>query len=101
MYNDFMERKELTEEQKDILKQALWDLNLDPEEFLEIIEGKSSRKWPDRAFCVARLLESVNWFDVVKIIDPRKICDIWIEAKKHVRFKSIREGMDFACRILQ
>ena len=30
----------LTEEQKDILKQALWDLNLSPEEFLAIIEGK-------------------------------------------------------------
>ena len=37
-------QKELTEEQKGFLKQALWDLNLSPEEFLDIIKGKSTRK---------------------------------------------------------
>ena len=91
----------LTEEQKSILKQCLWDMNLRPEEFLDIIEGRSARKWPERAFCVARLLESVNWFDIVKIIEPEKICRLWDEAKRYVRFKSIKEGMDFACRTLQ
>lgn len=91
----------LTEEQKSILKQCLWDMNLTPEEFLDIIEGRSARKWPERAFCVARLLESVNWFDIVKIIEPEKICRLWDEAKRYVRFKSIKEGMDFACRTLQ
>jgi hypothetical protein len=93
-------KKKLTEEQKQILKQALWDLNLTPEEFFEIIEGKSTQKWPERDFCVARLLESVNWFDIVKIFDPQTICESWKEAKKYIRFKSIKEGMDFACRIL-
>ncbi|HBE44121.1 MAG TPA: hypothetical protein DDW17_01385 [Deltaproteobacteria bacterium] len=93
--------RSLTEEQKNILKQALWDLNLTPEEFLAIIEGTSDRKWPDRGFCVARLLESVNWFDIVKIIEPIKIYALWENAKKYVRADSIKEGMDFASRILQ
>jgi len=96
-----MEKRELTEEQKRILKQCLWDMKLTPEEFLDIIEGRSSRKWPERTFCVARLLESVNWFDIVKIIEPKKICSLWDEARRYVRLKSIKEGMDFACRILQ
>ncbi len=91
----------LTDEQKRILRQCLWDLNLTPEEFLDIIEGRSDLKWPGQAFCVARLLESVNWFKIIKVIDPRIICDLWQEAKRHVRIKDIREGMDFACRILQ
>jgi len=91
----------LTEEQRSILKQCLWDLNLTPEEFLAIIEGRSARKWPERGFCVARLLESVNWFKIVKIIEPRVLCGLWGEARRHVRFKEIKEGMDFACRILQ
>jgi len=94
------ERK-LTEEQKRILKQALWDMNLTPEEFFAIIRGKSNLKWPERGFCVARLLESVNWFDIVKIVKPREICKIWSEAQKYVRINSIREGMEFASRILQ
>jgi hypothetical protein len=96
-----MEDKILSEEQRRILKQCLWDLNLTPEEFLAIIEGKSTRKWPERAFCVARLLESVNWFKIVKILDPRVLCEVWEEARRYVRFKEIKEGMDFACRILQ
>src|SRR3989338_3694183 len=104
MYNGVMAdmtKQELTEEKRRILKQALWDLNLSPEEFLDIIEGRSTRKWPDRAFCVARLLESVNWFKIVKVVEPRVLCKLWQDAKKYVRFNSIKEGMDFACRILQ
>ena len=93
-------QKELTEEQKGFLKQALWDLNLSPEEFLDIIKGKSTRKWPDRDFCVARLLESVNWFKVTTIIEPKILCNLWQGARKHARFREIIEGMDFACRIL-
>lgn len=95
-----MTKRELTEEQRSILGQALWDMNLTPEEFLDIIEGRSNRRWPDRAFCAARLLESVNWLKIVKIIDPKVLCSLWNDARKHVRFRSIREGMDFACRTL-
>ncbi|MBI4650796.1 hypothetical protein HY745_05820 [Candidatus Desantisbacteria bacterium] len=64
----------LTNSDKKIISQALWDINLSPEEFLDIINGTSNKKWPVRGFCVARLLESVNWFDIVKIIEPKKIC---------------------------
>jgi len=96
-----MTKRILTDEQRRILRQALWDLNLTPEEFLDIIEGRSARKWPERAFCVARLLESVNWFKIVKVVEPRVLCKLWQDAKKYVRFKEIKEGMDFACRILQ
>ncbi len=91
----------LDDKKKRIISQALWDLNLTPEEFVGIIKGDSVRKWPDKGFCVARLLESINWFDVVKIFTPVEICRLWGEAKRYVRIKSIREGMDFACRILR
>lgn len=91
----------LTEEQRRIVSQALWDLSLTPEELIDIIEGKLSVKWPDRGFCMARLLESVNWFDLVKILEPSEICRLWGEARKHVRRSSIKEGMDFACKLLQ
>lgn len=96
-----MDERKLTEEQRSILRQCLWDLNLTPEEFLAIIEGRLVKKWPDRAFCVARLLESVNWFKIVKVISPEALCKLWTdEVKKKVRFKTVKEGMDFACRIL-
>lgn len=91
----------LTEEQSRTISQALWDLNMSPEEFVGIIRGTTARKWPDRAFCVARLLESVNWFKITEIFEPRLICSLWKEARGLVRLKTIKEGMDFACRILQ
>lgn len=90
-----------SEEQKTILSQALWDLNLTPDEFAGIIRGSITRRWPSREFCVARLLESVNWFDVVKIFTPAELCAAWEGARKHSRSDSIRKGMDFACRALR
>lgn len=88
----------LDEGMKKIISQALWDLNLTPEEFVGIIRGSTARQRPDRGFCVARLLERVNWFDIVKIFSPVEICSAWEEAKKHLRSDSIRKGMEFACR---
>ncbi len=95
-----MDKRLLTKEQESILRQCLWDLNLTPDEFLDIIEGRSDRTWPNRAFCVARMLESMNWYDIVKVVEPERLCTLWDAAKRYVRVKSIKEGMDFACRIL-
>jgi len=91
----------LNEEKRKIISQALWDLNLTPDEFVGIIRGTMAKKWPDRGFCVARLVESVNWYDVVKIFSPAEICAEWEEAKKYSRNTSIRKGMEFACRALR
>jgi len=96
-----MGERYLDEERMRIISQALWDMNISPEEFLGIIESRIVRKWPSRGFCVARLLESVNWFDIAKVIQPKDICGLWEEAKKYVRDSSIKVGMDFACRILR
>ena len=97
-----MENRALTDEQRSILRQCLWDLNLSEEEFLAILEGRLVKKWPEQGFCVARLLESVNWFKIVKIIKPNRLCLLWNEStKKKVRFKPLKEGMDFAAGILQ
>lgn len=91
----------LTEEERKIISQALWDLNVPPEDFVGIIRGSIVRKWPERGFCVARLLESVNWFDVVKIFSPEEICEAWKSAEKYARNESIQKGMEFACRTLR
>jgi hypothetical protein len=94
-------KEKLTKEQKSILQQCLWDRGETPEEFYDIIKGRSTPAWPSRAFCVARLLEYVNWFNIKKIFEPKEICALWNdEVRRYVRAKSTKEGMDFACRIL-
>jgi hypothetical protein len=93
--------KKLTKEQRLILKQCLWDRNETPEEFYNIIKGRSAPESPSRVFCVVRLLEYVGWYDIVKIFKPAEICALWTpEVRRHVRGEYTKEGMDFACRIL-
>lgn len=84
----------LNDGQKRIISPALGDLNMTPEEFAAVMRGKTTRNWPDRGFCVARLLESVNWFDIVKIFPPPEICEAWDEAKKYSRNDTIRKGLE-------
>lgn len=86
-----MQDRPLTDEQRSILRQCLWDLNLSPEEYLAIIEGRLIKKWPDRAFCVARLLESVNWFKLVEVVSPELICSLWTEEVKIVDFEKLAD----------
>ena len=81
----------LTNEDKKIISQALWDMNLTPEEFLDIIEGKSERKWPERGFCVARVLESVSWFDIVKITEIK-----WVIPVPHQMIKQSMTAISLA-----
>lgn len=84
-----------------IAKRAVWDMALEPENYLKIVRGELSVDWPSRAFCMARLLECGNWYDVVKILPPKEICALWSEAEPFVRSKTIRLGMEYACRVLQ
>ncbi|SPD74986.1 conserved hypothetical protein [uncultured Desulfobacterium sp.] len=83
-----------------LAKRAVWDMALEPEDFLKIVRGELSVDWPSRPFCVARLLESASWYDVVRILSPQEICSMWPEAKHFVRSKSIKLGMEYACRVL-
>jgi len=84
-----------------ISKRAVWDLSITPQEFLLILHGELTVSWPSRAFCVARLLECATWYDVVKILSPREICALWPETERYVRSRSIKAGMEYACRVLQ
>ncbi len=93
--------KKLTKEQKQILKRCLWDRPITPEQFYGIIKGQYTYPGASRAFYIARLLEYANWFDIKKIFKPKEICALWNdEVRRYVRAKSIKEGMDFACKIL-
>lgn len=84
-----------------IAKRAVWDMSLPPQDFLRILSGELKIDWPSRPFCVARLLECATWYDAVRIMPPREICSLWPEAERFVRSRSIKLGMEYACRILQ
>ena len=84
-----------------LARRAVWDMALQPQDFLMILRGELTVNWPSRAFCVARLLECASWYDVVRILPPREICALWPEAQRFVRSNSIKLGMAYACRVLQ
>ena len=97
----FIMNEKLTKEQKSIINRCLWDMRRTPEEFYDIRKGRSAPEWPTQEYAVARLLESVNWFDIKKIFKPQEICALWTpKVRRLVRFKQLKEDMDFACKIL-
>jgi bifunctional DNA-binding transcriptional regulator/antitoxin component of YhaV-PrlF toxin-antitoxin module len=84
----------LSEEQRRKVREILWDVPMEPEEFLDIVEGR--RPHPRRAYWAARLLEQMDWWDVREVCDVRALADVWPEARRYVRSEALREDLDHA-----
>ena len=84
----------LSEEQRRKVGEILWDVPMEPEEFLDIVEGR--RPHPRRAYWAARLLEQMDWWDVREVCDVRVLAGVWPEARRYVRSEALREDLDYA-----
>jgi bifunctional DNA-binding transcriptional regulator/antitoxin component of YhaV-PrlF toxin-antitoxin module len=84
----------LSEEQRRKVGEILWDVPMEPEEFLDIVEGR--RPHPRRAYWAARLLEQMDWWDVREVCDVRALADVWPEARRYVRSDTLRMDLDHA-----
>jgi len=86
--------RRLSDRARRALREILWDVPMSPEEFLDIVEGR--REHPRRAYWVARMLELMDWFDVLDACDVAALADVWPAARRYVRSESLREGLDHA-----
>jgi len=86
--------RSLSEDMRRKVQEILWDVPMEPEEFLDIVEGR--RPHPRRAYWTARLLEYMDWFDVREVCDLRALADVWPEARRYVRSDALREDLDYA-----
>lgn len=93
----------LSEEQVKIVKSLLWDCDLSPGDFYQVLKGKKEKAgFFTREKAVKRLLEYQNWYNVLKVLPLPEIGSVWNEGlQSSIRGRQIAEGIDFAVRILR
>ena len=96
-----IESVSLSDEQERIVKSLLWDCDLSPGDFYQVLKGRKEKAgFFTRETAVKRLIEYQNWYNVLKILSLAEIGSVWNEGlRSSVRGRQIAEGIDFAVRI--
>lgn len=73
----------------------LWDYDLSPEEFHDILAGKITRGALDQDWAANRLLEYASYEEIVREIGFRSLVENWSRWRKNIRSQSRLRGFDF------
>jgi len=73
----------------------LWDYDLSPEEFRDILEGKLTRGRLDQDWAANRLLEYASYEEIIQEIGYRSLVENWARWRKNIRSESRLRGFDF------
>mgnify|MGYP005853206595 CR=1 FL=1 len=78
----------------------LWDYDLSPEEFREILAGKMTRGSLDQDWAASRLLEYASYEEIIQEIGFRRLVENWSRWRKNIRSQSRLRGFDFLVKWL-
>lgn len=73
----------------------LWDVALDRDLFLEILNGRAERNGLDWKWALARLIEYAPYRDLRQLLPERLFLDHWPEIAARVRSPMRREGAEY------
>lgn len=76
-------------------KSLVWDYNIDPQEFEEILSGNKKIGSLDQNWAITRVLEHLNYYDAMNSIPMPVMVKNWPIIKNKIFNKSIRDGYDF------
>lgn len=78
-------------------RQIIWDYKLKPKEFFNILNGKDKedQNWLGKKWATARVLENVNYYDAMKIVDISYLRSNWDKVKSRVRNRNIKDGYSY------
>lgn len=79
-------------------KQIVWDYTLDARSFFELLNGKASQMWFNRDWAMARVLEHVNYYDAINLVDIDYLKLNWESIKKRIYNETIKNGYDYFLR---
>ncbi len=90
-------------EKKEILSRIYWDMEVDPEKLLSILEGKTDRYYfIDKLNIYSRLLKSCDWYTLLKIIPAEHLTDLLSdEVINRLYPKNLQDKFLYARSILQ
>ena len=73
----------------------LWDYDLTPQEFRQILEGKEIRGRLNQDWAACRLIEYASYEEIIRQIGFRKLIENWSRWRKNIRSESRLRGFDF------
>lgn len=94
---DFTYNSGMTAEQR---LPYVWDYDLEPAQFLEILDGRLRKGRLDQDWAARRLLEYASYEEIVRLIGFRKLVENWPRWRGRIRSKSRLRGLDFLVKWL-
>lgn len=81
-------------------KLLVWDYNLSPQDFFSILSGHKSVQdgWLDRNWATARVLENVNYYDALNLVDLYYLESNWSNILPKIYNKAIKDGYNYVLR---
>ena len=79
-------------------KKVIWDYTLDNATFWEIFEGKKTLGWFNRDWALVRLIENLNYYDLIEVVPFELIVRRWDAIKSKIRRGDVKRGFEFAIR---
>lgn len=78
----------------------VWDYDLDPKQFREILDGRLRKGRLDQDWATRRLLEYAPYDEIIRMIGYKKLVENWPRWREHIRSKSRLRGFDFLVKWL-
>ncbi len=91
------------EEKLKTIKGIYWDYHIDPEEYLDILEGRrpGQSPWLDREKIIIRMLERLYWYTLVDFFGMDGLREaITPEVIARLRFPFMRRKYDYVRKVL-
>ncbi|MEW6242322.1 MAG: hypothetical protein AB1564_16085 [Chloroflexota bacterium] len=73
----------------------LWDYDLTPDQFREILEGRRTVGRLDQDWAARRLLEYASYEEIIRLIGFKRLVENWPRWRGRIRSKSRVRGFDF------
>lgn len=85
-------------ETKTLLSRLYWDVDVDPEQLYQLLTGEKDRIGHiDVHNLYYRILTTLNWYDILKIVAPEKLGELLSDSVlDRIRFNDLKERYLYA-----
>ena len=85
-------------EKPDKYKNLVWEYDVPPQNFFKILSGDQENGQYNREWATARVLENVNYYDAISLIDIEYLSKSWPRIKSRLFKPDIKHGYEYLLR---
>jgi len=80
------------------IKRIIWEYDISENDYLDMLFGKTRKGWFDQKWALRRAIESLNYYDLLKLVSIDTIRKYWPELRTKLRNKDVVQGLDYVIR---